>query len=794
MRSRRLRRSFLLLSAVFSAGMLLLALLSIIAFYGLSGARAYVHGESQWTKAQKQAVIALFDYAATGQARRYEAFEQALSVNHGDRRARLALSREAPDYQAAREGFLAGRNRPEDIALMMHVFVIGRSLPPFADAIEAWSQADRLIERLEAEARTLRERVEQSGPGSAPVMAQLEEIQRLDQALTRQEDRFSHAMGRISHQLTRYSSIAVMLAAMVLIIAASLLAWRLMRIIERSEGALLESEQRYTALVDQPEVGMWQIDPDGRIVFLNPAMRKLLGLAPHEDVSGQPMDQFLPQWERQRVADNRVARSRGKGEVLEVELVPRQGSTRIGLVHGAPIRIDEAVIGHIGTCVDITARKNAERELRHQVLHDELTGLPNRRLFIDRLDMALRRARRTNGSVAVLFVDLDRFKVVNDGLGHAAGDEILCQAARRLAAQMRDPDSIARFGGDEFGVVVEQVESIADAVGPAKRIIHAFESPFRVRDVNAHIGTSIGIALSQANTTSPEDLIRQADIAMYSAKKNGGGGLHVHDPEDDDFQRTRLQFESDLWKAADNDELRLVYQPINDLESGEVESLEALLRWRHPQRGLLSPDQFIGIAEETGAIASLGRWVVRQACADFAQMKIALGDYAPQGIAVNVSDAEFRLGDPAQHLLESCREMHVPPQAIRIEVTESMLTLQPQALRRIESMGHDIVIDDFGTDYASLDRLRHVPFGTIKIDRSFVAAFEHSTVDLSIIEAIKHIGQRLNVRVVAEGIEHESQVRRLRALGCRYGQGFHFARPRPLAQVLESLARETGKR
>lgn len=786
-RTTRLRRSFAALSAAFILAIVLVVIVGVVAIYGLSGARAYVHGESQWTKAQKQAVIALFDYAATGQRARFEDFRDALAVNHGDRRARLALSQDEPDYEAAREGFLAGRNRPEDIDLMMGLFVAGRSLPLFADAVEAWTEADRLIDRLEAEAQVLHRQVERFGPGSPAVLEHLDEIERVDRDLTRQEDRFSHAMGQISHRLTKYFSIAILVFAMGMIGAVLLLAWYLLRTGENKDSALVASEQRYRALVDQPEVGMWQVDPDGRIEFLNPAMRMLLGLDADEDVDGQSIDHFLEQSQQERVRDNRAARIQGRHEAMEVTLEPRRGASRTTLVHGAPIRIDKTVIGHVGTCVDISARKQAERELRHQALHDALTGLPNRKLFMDRLEMALRRARRTGQNVAILFLDLDRFKIVNDGLGHPAGDELLRQAAKRLLASIRERDSLARFGGDEFGIILETIERIEDATEPARRIIQSFERAFEVDGVEARIGTSIGIVVSEGGTSAPQELLRHADIAMYSAKRDGGGTFHVYDPEHDEFQQSRLGFESQLWRAVERNELCLYYQPIIELASNRVESLEALVRWNHPEKGLLTPGHFIGVAEETGAIASIGRWVARQACMDLVEMQARLGDRAPCAIAINVSDAEFRLADPTDHLRASCRTSGAAPSAIRVEVTESMLTRRPDHLRALKLQGHDIVIDDFGMGYASLDQLRHVPFGTIKIDRSFIAGFQQSVVDLSIIEAIAHVGERLGVRVVAEGIEHPEQVAPLRELGCGFGQGFHFSHPGPLSEIMDTI-------
>jgi len=783
-----LRRRFILLSLAFSIAIVVLVGLSLAAFQGLSGARAYVHGESQWTKAQKQAVIALFDYAASAREERFEAFRRALSVNHGDRRARLTLSREQPDFDAAREGFLAGRNRPEDVETMVLLFVWGRSLQPFEQAIEAWTRADALIGELEVEARVLRSLVRRHGAASEPVLDHMDVIRDLDRRLTEQEQEFSNRMGQISDWMGRFFTATIVLTAVLLAGAGWFLARRLIHVSETRETALQESEQRYRALVDQTEVGMWQIDPHGRIIYFNPAMRSLLKIPEPMSLEGEPIERFVADRHLDRVRKNRQARERGENVAIEVELVPLVGEPRIALVHGAPIQVERSIVGHVGTCVDITSRKQAENELRFQALHDELTGLPNRKLFMDRLNMALKRARRTDRSTAVLFIDLDRFKIINDGLGHAAGDELLQQATGRLKAVIRDHDSIARFGGDEFGIVLENIDTADTARQPAARILEAFEKEFAIEGTSLRIGASIGIAIANQAEDDAAELLRQADIAMYLAKRRGGGHIHFYDPARDSFQQEHLHFESDLWNAPDRDELKLLYQPIVDLRTRRVESIEALVRWEHPEEGLLAPDRFIQLAEETGAILGIGRWVMRRACHDFSQLEARLGTDGPKSVAVNISDAEFRFGDPVSHLNDLCAETKVDPKTLEVEVTESMLTRQPEALRRLSKQGHRIAIDDFGTGYASLDRLRTVPFDTIKIDRSFIAALAHSEIDRNIIEAVIHVGRRQRVRVVAEGIETEQDSQALLDMGCTHGQGYLFSRPQSLEKLMKYLS------
>lgn len=784
-RSINLAARFVPLSIAFSIIIIILVIASLIGFKALSGARAYVHGESQWTKAQKQSVIYLLEYARTGNELLFDLHQQALEVNRGDRRARETLDSLDPDYNLAREGFLAGRNHGDDISLMIRLFEIASPIDFFQRAVSAWESADEKLEQLVVAGAELRTIVHESGLGSQAIEDQIDRIMVLDGELTELENEFSSLMGKLSRRIDHLFSLLIVISALMLMVAGQLLAIRLMRSTERSERALLESEQRYRALVDQPEVGMWHLDDAGRIQYLNPAMRVLLGIGATESIHGGEMSSFVVPTYMDQISNDRIARSRGEATTSEVELLSTSGERKTVLVHGAPILVNDGkLVGHVGTCLDITDRKKAEEQLRHQAFHDSLTGLPNRALFMDRLEMALKRARREKTRLAVLFVDLDRFKVVNDSMGHGCGDAILRGAAQRLAGAVRDHDTLGRFGGDEFGLILESIERPSDIDEPAGRIVQATQADFMLEDIKIRIGCSIGVAISDGGREA-SDLLRQSDIAMYEAKRKGGNCWHVFDPGNDAPQMERLQLENQLWAAVENNQLLVHYQPVVELQSGKIISLEALVRWQHPQRGLLLPDEFIPLAEETGAIVSISEWVTGQAIHDMTILDNATKSDTPEAMAVNISAAEFRFSNPVEKFAMMARNAGIKPERLEFEVTESLLMQDPGAIARLEQAGFGVALDDFGTGYASLDRIRQMRFSTIKIDRVFIREISENQMDQAIVESIIVLGKQVGIKVIAEGIEEVDQRRKLIELGCELGQGYLFARPMTLEQLLD---------
>jgi len=444
-------------------------------------------------------------------------------------------------------------------------------------------------------------------------------------------------------------------------------------------------------------------------------------------------------------------------------------------------------------------RRDQEEEAQHRALHDPLTGLPNRALFEDRLGRALAEQERRGTSVAVIFLDIDRFKLVNDSLGHAAGDELLKEVAPRLRQALRPGDTVARFGGDEFGVLLEDVSNESDATRVAERIAAALGRPFVVREREHFVTASSGIAVGGAGQL-PEAVIRDADSAMYRAKERGRARYEIFDEAMRIRVAHRLRIENELRSAIDRNELRVRYQPVVSLATGRIIGAEALVRWEHPQHGVLPPIEFIPIAEESGLIEPIGRWVLEEACRQTASWHKANPDLAPVGISVNMSVRELgdrELADVVRRVLSATG---LDPVCLSLELTEGALIEETEsafaALNELKELGIRLALDDFGTGYSSLGSLQRLPFDSIKLDRSFVERLGAEKVDNAIVSAVVTLAQTLGLTVIAEGIETEEQLAVVKALGCHHAQGFYYSRPvtaPEIGRMLETGAPLTGK-
>ncbi|HEY6636083.1 MAG TPA: EAL domain-containing protein, partial [Solirubrobacterales bacterium] len=428
---------------------------------------------------------------------------------------------------------------------------------------------------------------------------------------------------------------------------------------------------------------------------------------------------------------------------------------------------------------------------QHEALHDGLTSLPNRSLFLDRLQHALSVAARRETDLAVLFLDLDQFKLVNDSMGHPAGDELLAAVAPRIEQALRPGDTVARFGGDEFAVLAEDVGDERGATRIAERIAEALTRPFILRGREHFVSASIGISIG-SGAEDPEALIRDADAALYRAKDHGRGGYEIFD----EVMRSRviehMQTENDLRRALQREEFVIHYQPVVRLHDGAVASMEALLRWDHPERGLIGPVGFIPVAEESRLIVPIGRWVIEQACRQAAAWQKLQPDSAPISVAVNLSGRQ--LADPAliAHVEGSVRSNGIEPSSLWLELTESTLlddTLYVErTLGALKSLGVHLVLDDFGVGFSSLGYLKRLPLSMVKLDRTFVENVTDSPHDAAIVRAVSEMAETIGIGVVAEGVETEEQVRVARDLGCGYAQGFHFSEPVPASYVERLLA------
>jgi diguanylate cyclase (GGDEF)-like protein len=471
-------------------------------------------------------------------------------------------------------------------------------------------------------------------------------------------------------------------------------------------------------------------------------------------------------------------------------------TTRVADLPSVPVRKDE--IGSLMTSFakmlatieqqtdEINQFPRRLDQLARQAFRDSLTSLPNRSLFMDRLAHALTRTERRGEQLAILFLDLDRFKVVNDSLGHGVGDQLLIGVSQRLASCLRPEDTIARLGGDEFAILIEDVKDDKAPAAVADRLTGELQQPFTVEGREVVITVSIGIAMSTARRMTPEDILRDADLAMYHAKGKGKARYEIFDKSMNAPAQERMDLELDLRNAVTRGEFVLHYQPILELPTGRIVEMEALVRWKHPQRGLLFPGDFVGLSEETGLIVPLGRWVLHEACRQTRQWQLATPGLN-LAISVNLSARQLQQPGLVEEIAAVLRETRLDPGALRLEITETVVMHDaPTTLAKLEALkalGVQLAIDDFGTGYSSLGYLKRFPVDTLKIDRSFVKGIGQNLEDGAIVRAVITVAKSLGLAVTAEGIESVDQLEHLRSLGCDHGQGYYFAKPMPSDRV-----------
>jgi diguanylate cyclase (GGDEF)-like protein/PAS domain S-box-containing protein len=571
---------------------------------------------------------------------------------------------------------------------------------------------------------------------------------------------------------------------------------------ERAVQALRESEERYALAMRGAKDGLWDWDLLRGQAYFSPRWKTMLGYA--EDALGARPEEWLSRVHADDLPRLRQALDEHlAGQVPYFECEHRMraadGAWRWMLSRGLAVRdASGRPCRMAGSQTDISRRKQAEERLIHDALHDGLTGLPNRTLLVDRLRLAVaRHRRRPRGSLAVCCVNLDRFKVVNDGLGHAGGDEVLVALARRLEACVRPGDTVARLGGDEFAILLEEVADVGAAMRLAERIHLELKGPFRVRDNEIFATATLGLALLAASHRDGEELLRDAATALNRGKRRGGGRSEIFDESMHSLAAARLQMETDLWRALQRGELRLLYQPMVALDTERVTGFEALVRWQHPRLGLLAPEEFIPLAEEMGVSGPLGAWVIHEACRAAGGWQRTWPGAGPVSVSVNLSARQFARSDVLALAADALRASGLGPASLRLELTESVVMEEPEAaaakLGRLKELGIALDIDDFGTGYSSLSHLRRFPIDALKIDRSFVSRMDTDVDDHEIVRTIVTLAANLGVAAVAEGVETLAQKARLQGLRCRYGQGYLFAAPLDEGAVGQMLSRQAEK-
>jgi len=567
-------------------------------------------------------------------------------------------------------------------------------------------------------------------------------------------------------------------------------------VVERrhSEEELRQSQGRYALALAGANDGIWDWDFTNGVVFYSPRWKSMLG-----DMDGK-ITSTAEEWFKRihpddlgRMKRELEAHIEGRTEQFRSEhrMMHGDGEYRWMLSRGVAVRDSSGkALRAAGSQTDITDWKLAESRLRHDALHDTLTGLANRALLMDRINQSLERVKRTPGKAfAVIFLDLDRFKVINDSLGHVAGDQLLVELGKRLESALRtgdtvsreEPDNLARLGGDEFVALLDAIGTPADAIRVADRLQKVTAQAFYVGGHEVFVTASLGIAMGNGNGNKAEDILRDADTALYDAKNTGRGSYRMFDQQMHASAMQRLMMESELRRGIERGELRLLYQPVHSMATGELVEVEALVRWEHPRRGMISPAEFIPLAEETGLILPLGHWVLHEACRQAKLWQTEVPRLRELCVAVNVSGRQFARVEMPAEVAAALAKTGLCARYLKLEITETTIMESGDPaiveLNALREMGVQFHLDDFGTGYSSLGYLHRMPIEALKIDQSFIAGMGEDRTGTSIVQAIVALAKSLDMRVVAEGVENQSQVDFLRGIGCDFAQGYYFARP-----------------
>jgi diguanylate cyclase (GGDEF)-like protein/PAS domain S-box-containing protein len=783
--------------------MLLLCAASIAT---LSAVRAYVNGEGLWSKAERQAVAELRNYADSGRDQDYRRFEAELAVPLGDHRARVTLQSAAPDLEAAAAGFAAGRNDPADIPGMIHLFRLFHSSALMAPAVEIWTEGDGLITQLARVGAQLHGAWDGGSPGRERTTALLQSAQRIHDRLAPLEDGFSASLGVASRRLATLLLAFLTACGAVLVAAGAAISRANLRRSERMASALRASEERVYLEQERAQVTLGSISDavisvgrDRRITYMNGAAGRLIGWSPEaarerllEEVLCVEAEPGTPSVTAS--LDSVITGGAIAGSATGVILKRRDGTGVAVHERAAPLwdRNGET-IGIVLVLRDVTQERAFATRLRHQATHDALTGLANRAEFETQLQSAIESYRDAGTHYAVLYMDLDQFKVINDTSGHAAGDELIRRVAWAVGRQLRGGDLLARLGGDEFGALIRPC-TVAEALSLAERIRHQVsELRFNWQDKLFVVTTSIGVLPASETHASVSDALSAADQACYLAKEGGRNRVQVYRPDD---RQVQMRLGEMCWverinAALERNSFALLAQEIRPIGSGggpgraRQPRCELLLRMVGPEGAWIEPMAFIPAAERFGLMPRIDRWVIGRACQELAALRDA-GKPLPSCM-INLSGSSVSDVGLADYISDCLRDHALTGGYINFELTETAaignITSAAELMTRLTALGCSIALDDFGSGMSSFSYLKALPVSFLKIDGTFVRDMMSDPVDFAVVEAIQRIGRVMGIHTVAECVESAAALEALARIGVDYAQGFHLHRPVPLAQI-----------
>ncbi|MDG1582250.1 EAL domain-containing protein [Pseudomonas sp. GOM6] len=773
---------------------LLQSLLASGSLYLHSAVRAYVAGESLWSKGLKDAIHYLDLYAQTGEPEHLAEYQQAIAVPLGDHVFRQALDQPVPDLAVARQGILRGKNHPDDVDSMIWLYRHFRQLSYLERAIEQWAQGDHYVLQLEALADEILQGRQWRADAEDIVPTWRARIDTINRGATLAAESFSQILGEASRVVVRVLIVTNLLSATLLI---SLALWRTRKLLaerEAADQALELVKQRAQAILASIGDAVISLTSDGRIAYMNAAAEQLTG-STLQQAQGQPFERLFSIVDEQSSATEQplleqILGSGAAGDYAKLIVRPDGSSVAVNLV-GTPVQERGLVSGVVMVLHDMTRERQFVASLSWQASHDALTGLANRREFEYRLAQLLARMLRQPGRHALMFIDLDQFKLVNDTCGHAAGDELLRQVCEALQAHLREGDTLARLGGDEFGVILENCPSDA-----ALRVAEALR--VAVQDLRFawgerlfSISASIGVVQVPPGQVSLADLLRTADLACYSAKERGRNRVHAYQPGDTELSERvgEMSWVQRIQRALEENRFRLYAQPIVPLRSGEEGGhVEILLRLQDEDGTLIAPGSFIPAAERYGLMPQIDRWVVRHTLQALARFHVEHPHAPLLHCAINLSGTSIGDRDFLAFLREQLAGQALAPQAICFEITETAaianLADATHFINELKALGCRFSLDDFCAGMSSFMYLKHLPVDYLKIDGSFVRELLGDPIDRAMVEMINQIGHVMGKRTIAEFVETAEVLAALGEIGVDFAQGYHLGKPQPLAGLL----------